>query len=60
MAGAHKIARIYYAMMTKGGSYDPTKQFVDEETKHEREMNYIRRRAEKLGCTVVKVEPEPT
>ena len=49
VAGAHKLARIYYSVMVNRLPYDPTKPFADPEKKKEREVSYLTKRANKLG-----------
>lgn len=39
VAGAHKLARIYYSVMVNRLPYDPTKPFADPEKKKEREVS---------------------
>lgn len=52
-AAAHKLARLFYALLTKGQEYvDQGQQYYEERYK-ERVINQLQRRAQSLGMTLV-------
>jgi transposase len=55
-ATAHKIARIYYAMLTKGTSYVELGQQVYEQRFKERRLVHLRSQAKSLGFQLVPCE----
>ena len=52
-AAAHKLARLIYAMLTKGEEYVDKGQDYYEERYHERAVNQLTKRAEKLGMKLI-------
>ncbi|MCL4222808.1 MAG: IS110 family transposase [Phycisphaerales bacterium] len=52
-AAAHKLARLVYAMLTKGEEYTDQGQQYYEERYRERAVRLLQRRANKLGMLVV-------
>lgn len=52
-AAAHKLARLIYAMLTKGQEYTDLGQQYYEERYRERAVRQLQRRANKLGMLVV-------
>lgn len=52
-AAAHKLARLIYAMLTKGQEYTDLGQLYYEERYRERAVRQLQRRANKLGLLVV-------
>jgi transposase len=52
-ATAHKIARIYYAMLTKGTSYVELGQRAYEQRYKERRIDHLNRQAKSLGFKLV-------
>ncbi len=46
---AHKLARIFWAMVMNGGSYSETLAFPDRDARMERRRSNLQRRAAKLG-----------
>jgi transposase len=52
-AAAHKLARLIYAMLTKGEEYTDKGQDYYEERYRERVLRQLSKRAEKLGMTLV-------
>jgi transposase len=52
-ATAHKIARIYYAMLTKGTSYIELGQQAYEQRYKQRRIDHINRQAKSLGFQLV-------
>jgi transposase len=52
-AAAHKLARLIYAMLTKGQEYVDAGQLYYEERYRERAVRQLQRRANKLGMLVV-------
>ncbi len=52
-AAAHKLARLIYAMLTKGQEYTDRGQLYYEERYRERAVRQLPRRANKLGMLVV-------
>lgn len=55
-ATAHKIARIYYTMLTKGSAYVEVGQKAYEQKYQERRFANLRRRAKALGFQLVQSE----
>jgi transposase len=53
MATAHKIARIYYTLLTKGMSYVELGQEAYEQKYKERRLHYLHRQAHALGFQLV-------
>ncbi|MBC8751789.1 MULTISPECIES: IS110 family transposase [Paraburkholderia] len=54
-ATAHKLARLIYAMLTKGGEFIDQGQDYYEERYRQRVMHHLARRAEKLGFKLTPV-----
>lgn len=54
-ATAHKIARIYYAMLTKGAAYVEAGVKAYEEQYKERRVNALRKQAESLGFQMLPI-----
>ena len=52
-AAAHKLARLIYAMLTKGQEYVDQGQQYYEERYRERAVRQLERRANKLGLLLV-------
>jgi transposase len=52
-AAAHKLARLIYAMLTKGQAYTDQGQDYYEERYRERVLHQLAKRAEKLGMKLV-------
>jgi hypothetical protein len=52
-ATAHKIARIYYAMLTKGASYIELGQQAYEQRYKQRRLDHLNRQAKSLGFQLV-------
>ncbi len=52
-AAAHKLARLIYAMLTKGQAYLDQGQDYYEERYRERVLHQLAKRAEKLGMKLV-------
>lgn len=50
---AHKLARIFFALVLKGGSYSETLAFPDRDARMERSRSNLQRRAAKLGLKLV-------
>ena len=57
-AAAHKLARLVYAMLTKGQEYTDKGQDYYEERYRQRVMHHLAKRAEKLGMHLVPI-PQP-
>jgi len=55
-AAAHKLARLIYAMLTKGEEYVDQGQEYYEERYRERTVRQLAQRAEKLGMKLVSAE----
>ena len=55
-ATAHKIARIYYSMLTKGTTYVETGQQAYEQMYKERRINALMKQARSLGYQLLPVE----
>ena len=55
-ATAHKLARLIYAMLTKGEEYTDQGQAYYEERYRERVLRQLRLRANKLGMQLVAAE----
>jgi hypothetical protein len=53
-AAAHKLARLIYAMLTKGSEYVDRGQDYFEERYRQRVLHHLKRRAESMGF---KLEP---
>jgi transposase len=58
-ATAHKLARLIYALITKGQEYHDQGQDYFEEKYRERVVKNLRQRAEKLGLKLVSPEKDP-
>ncbi|MEY2876051.1 MAG: hypothetical protein RLZZ373_3422 [Pseudomonadota bacterium] len=56
-AAAHKLARLIYAMLTKGQEYTDQGQDYFEERYRQRVIHNLTRRAQQLGMALVPVEP---
>lgn len=52
-AAAHKLARLIYAMLTKGEEYTDAGQDYFEERYRERVLRNLTERAKKLGMQIV-------
>ena len=59
-AAAHKLARLIYAMLTKGEEYTDQGQAYYEERYRQLVIANLNRRAQRLGLQVVPVTPSPT
>ena len=57
VATAHKLARIVYALLTKGQAYVDKGQEAFEESQKKRARKSLERQAKELGFTLV---PTPT
>jgi transposase len=55
-AAAHKLARLIYAMLTKGQQYTDEGQDRYEERHRDRVINNLKRRAQQMGMTLVPAE----
>ena len=56
-AAAHKLARLIYAMLTKGQEYADQGQEYYEERYRQRMLHNLNRRAQQLGMTLVRTAP---
>jgi hypothetical protein len=56
-AAAHKLARLIYAMLTKGEEYADQGQDYYEERYRERVLKQLSQRAEKMGMKLIVAEP---
>lgn len=56
-ATAHKLARLIYAMLTKGEEYTDAGQEYFEERYRERVLRNLRQRAQQMGMQIVPVAP---
>ena len=56
-AAAHKLARLIYAMLTKGQEYTDQGQAYYEERYRQRVLHNLNRRAQQLGMTLVPTIP---
>jgi hypothetical protein len=52
-AAAHKLARLFYALLTKGQEYVDQGQQYYEERYRERVIHHLQRRAQTLGMCLV-------
>lgn len=59
IAAANKLARLIYAMLTKGQEYTDQGQDYYEERYRQRVLHNLARRAQQLGMTLVPA-PQPT
>ncbi len=59
-APAHKLARLIYAMLTKGEEYTDQGKAYYEERYRERVVANLNRRAQQLGLQVVPITPSRT
>lgn len=57
-AAVHKLARLIYAMLTKGQEYTDQGQDYFEERYRQRVLHNLTRRAQQLGMTLVPVAPQ--
>jgi transposase len=57
VATAHKIARIVYHLLKYGDAYAAESAEAYEQQRQERELRQLTRRAQKLGYTLIVVEP---
>lgn len=55
-ATAHKIARIFYSMLTKGTAYVETGQYAYEQMYNERRINALKKQASSLGYQLLPCE----
>ena len=55
-AAAHKLARLIYAMLTKGEEYTDQSQDYYEERYRQRVLHNLSQRANKLGMKLVAAE----
>ena len=58
-AAAHKLARLIYAMLTRGEEYTYRGQAYYEERYRQRVVANLNRRAQQLGLQVVPIAPSP-
>ena len=56
-AAAHKLARLIYAMLTKGQEYTDQGQDYYKERYRQRVLHNLNRRAQQLGMTLVPTVP---
>ena len=59
-AAAHKLARLIYAMLTKGQEYTDQGQEYYEERYRQRVLHNLARRAQQMGMALVPVAAQPT
>jgi transposase len=59
-AGAHKLARLIYAMLTKGASYVDQGQDYYEERYRQRVLFHLKKKAAALGLELVPLQTQPT
>jgi len=59
-AAAHKLARLIYAMLTKGAAYVDQGQHYYEERYRQRVLFHLKRKAAALGLDLVPVQTHPT
>lgn len=52
-AAAHKLARLFYALLTKGQEYVDQGQLYYEERYKQRVIHNLQRKANKLGMSLV-------
>jgi transposase len=55
-AAAHKLARLIYAMLTKGEEYTDQGQDYYEERYRQRVLLNLKRRAQQLGMKIIPIE----
>ena len=55
-AAAHKLARLIYAMLTKGAAYVDQGQAYYEERYRQRVLFHLKRRAQQLGMKIISIE----
>lgn len=55
-AAAHKLARLIYAMLTKGEEYTDRGQDYYEQRYRQRVLQNLSRRAQQLGMKIVAIE----
>jgi len=55
-AAAHKIARIIYSLITKGGAYDDNLINQMTESRKNKRVQNLRKSAEKLGLQLIPIE----
>ena len=58
-AVAHKLARLIYAMLTKGASYVDQGQDYYEERYRQRVLFHLRKKAAALGLELIPVQTQP-
>ena len=54
---AHKLARIFFALVRKGEEYDETKLLLADHRQRERQEAKLRRKAREFGFQLVALEP---
>jgi transposase len=59
-AAAHKLARLIYAMLTKGASYVDQGQDYYEERYRQRVLFHLKKKAAALGLELVPLPTQPT
>ena len=59
-AVAHKLARLIYAMLTKGAAYVDQGQEYYEERYRQRVLLHLKKKATAMGLQLVPVQPQPT
>jgi len=59
-AAAHKLARLIYAMLTKGASYVDQGQDYYEERYRQRVLFHLKKKAAALGLELVPLQTQPT
>ena len=59
VATAHKIARTVYYMLKHRAQYCDIGAVAYEQKQQARELNYLKKKAAKLGFTLVQQEPAP-
>jgi transposase len=59
VATAHKIARIFYAMLKQRTPFEPMSAAEYDERERQREINRMRKKAAKMGYQLVEVAPQP-
>jgi transposase len=57
-ATAHKLARIYYHLVTTKETYDPTRLAHQTEARRKRQFKHLQTRAQALGYTLTPSSPE--
>jgi transposase len=59
VATAHKLARIFYAMLKDRIPFDPTRAAADEQRQRERKLKHLQREASRFGLTLTAATPAP-